>query len=56
VKINWDYLIMSPDGEELYVTAKVTLVVVDSEKGKIMRRLPAHVQDFLDKLAMGENS
>jgi len=55
VKINWDYLITSPDGDELYVTAKVTLVAVDREKGKIMRRLPASVQDFLNRLAIMEN-
>jgi acyl-CoA thioester hydrolase len=40
VRINWDYAIVSTDGQELFVTAKVTLVALDREKGKIMRQLP----------------
>ncbi|HBE33218.1 MAG TPA: acyl-CoA thioesterase, partial [Cyanobacteria bacterium UBA11368] len=40
VRLNWDYQIQSLDGQELYVTAQVTLVAVDMEKGKIMRQLP----------------
>jgi len=51
VRINWDYQIQSTDGQELYATARVTLVAVDSEKGKIMRQLPASVKDALLKLA-----
>jgi acyl-CoA thioester hydrolase len=51
VRINWDYQIQSPDGQELYLTARVILVAVDREKGKIMRRLPAAVQDAFAKLA-----
>jgi acyl-CoA thioester hydrolase len=51
VRINWDYVIESPDRQELYVTAKVTLVAVDRERNKIMRQLPANVQDFLSKLS-----
>ena len=50
VKLDWDYQIQSLDGQELYVSAKVTLVTVDREKGKIMRRLPAKVEAALTKL------
>lgn len=49
IKLDWDYQIQSLDGSELYVTARVTLVAVDREKGKIMRRLPQAVQDVLSK-------
>ncbi len=51
VRINWDYAIQSQDGEELYVTAHVTLVALDREKGKIMRSLPENVQSALARLA-----
>ena len=51
VRINWDYQIQSLDGQELYVTAQVTLVAVDREKGKIMRQLPPAMEDALAKLA-----
>nr|WP_242033820.1 MULTISPECIES: thioesterase family protein [unclassified Coleofasciculus] len=51
VRINWDYQIQSTDGRELYVTAKVTLVVVDREKGKIMRQLPPTMKDALARLS-----
>lgn len=52
VRLNWEYQIQSPDAQELYVTAQVTLVAVDREKGKIMRRLPATVKDALARLAV----
>jgi acyl-CoA thioester hydrolase len=51
VRLNWDYAIQSDDGEELYVTAHVTLVAVDREKGKILRSLPENVQSALARLA-----
>jgi acyl-CoA thioester hydrolase len=51
VRIKWDYTIVSTDGQQLYVTAKVTLVAVDREQGKIMRQLPASVQDALAKIS-----
>jgi len=35
-----------------YVTAQVTLVELDREKGKIMRQLPPTVQEALAKLAL----
>lgn len=50
IRINWDYQIQSPDSSELYVTAQVTLVAVDREKGKILRQLPPVVRDVLMKL------
>jgi len=51
VRINWDYQIQSPDGQELFITARVVLVGVDREKGKIMRQLPPAVKDALVKLS-----
>ena len=50
VRIYWDYQIQAPSGK-LYVTGRVTLVAVDREKGKILRQLPAAVQDALTKLS-----
>ena len=52
VRLLWDYEIRSPDTQELYVTAQVTLVGVDRDKGKIMRQLPPTVQAALAKLAI----
>lgn len=55
VRINWDYQIQSPDLQDLYVSAQVTLVAIDREKGKIMRQLPAAMEEALTRLAaMGE--
>jgi len=51
VRINWDYQIQSVDRQTLFVTARVTLVAVDREKGKIMRQLPAAVKTALIKIA-----
>jgi acyl-CoA thioester hydrolase len=51
VRINWDYQIQSADGATLFLTARVTLVAVDLDKGKIMRQLPPRVKDALTKLA-----
>ena len=51
VRLNWDYQVQSPDGQELYVTARVTLVAVDREKGKIMRQLPPGVEQIFARLA-----
>jgi acyl-CoA thioester hydrolase len=52
VRLLWDYEIRSADTQELYVTAQVTLVGVDRDKGKIMRQLPPTVQAALAKLAL----
>ncbi|MBW4666240.1 MAG: acyl-CoA thioesterase [Cyanomargarita calcarea GSE-NOS-MK-12-04C] len=51
VRINWDYAIESPDRQELYLTAKVALVAVDRDRGKILRTLPPSMQDALAKLS-----
>ncbi len=54
VRLNGDYRLESLDGNELYLTAQVTLVPVDREKGKIkiMRRLPTLLQEVLEKLIL----
>lgn len=52
VRINWDYQIQSTDGQEIFLTARVTLVAVDREKGKILRQLPPAVKDALGKLSI----
>jgi acyl-CoA thioester hydrolase len=52
VRIQWNYQIQSPDAQELYVTAQVTLVAIDREKGKIMRQLPPAVKDALARLTV----
>ncbi|TVQ21228.1 MAG: acyl-CoA thioesterase [Leptolyngbya sp. DLM2.Bin15] len=51
VRMTWDYEIQSLDRQETYVSAQVVLVPVDRDKGKIMRRLPANIQEALMKLA-----
>jgi acyl-CoA thioester hydrolase len=50
VRIVWEYEIQSENREIIYLTGTVTLVAVDREKGKIMRRLPASVKDALVKM------
>ncbi len=56
VRINWDYAIQSTDEQDLYVSAKVTLVAKDIEKGKIMRQLPPAVKEVLAKLSGSNKS
>lgn len=52
VRMNWDYQIQSANGDaSLFVTARVALVAVDREKGKILRQLPPAVKDALAKLS-----
>lgn len=51
VRLNWAYQIKRDRSEDLCVTAFVTLVGVDRQNGKIMRRLPPAVQDALTKLS-----
>jgi acyl-CoA thioester hydrolase len=51
VRIHWDYEIKSADETELYVTARVTLVAIDRDKGKVLRQLPPTVKDALVKLS-----
>lgn len=47
VKIPIEYEIRSPDHSALYVSGRVTLVAVDTEKGRVLRRLPPAVQTAL---------
>lgn len=47
VRIHWDYKIQSVDGQTTYTTARVTLVAIDREKGKILRQLPPAVKNAL---------
>jgi len=56
VRINWDYAIVSTDGQQLFVTAKVTLVALDRDRGKIMRQLPSNVKDALAKVSALHNN
>lgn len=49
VRINWEYEIQSLDRKTTYVTATVTLVAVDREKGKILRQLPPAVKSALTR-------
>jgi acyl-CoA thioester hydrolase len=53
VRINWEYQIQSIDRSITHVTAQVTLVAVDIEKGKILRQLPAEVKDALARRPQG---
>ena len=50
VRIHWDYQIESANRETLFVSGRVTLVGVDREQGKIIRRLPDRLQNALVKI------
>lgn len=50
VRIDWDYRIESADFQTLYVTGCVTLVPVNREKGKIIRKLPVSLEEALLQL------
>lgn len=50
VKIHWDYKIESPTSRDLYSTARVTLVTVDRERGKILRVIPPSIKEIFLKL------
>ncbi|WP_414561998.1 MULTISPECIES: acyl-CoA thioesterase [unclassified Anabaena] len=56
VRMNWDYEIVSINGQQLYATAKVTLVALDRERGKIMRQLPASMKDAFAKITTSHNN
>lgn len=53
VRMHWDYKIQSPDTQKLFVSGRVTLVGIDREKGKIVRQLPANLQNALGKFNQG---
>ena len=48
VRLTWLYEIQSLDRKTLHVTATVTLVPVDRDRGKIMRQLPQILEQALD--------
>lgn len=50
VRLNFEYQIQSPDGQELYLIARVTLVPVDRHKNKIVRQLPPALEAALARL------
>lgn len=56
VRMNWDFGIISTDGKELYTTAKVTLVALDRERGKIMRQLPPSIKDAFARVVNSYNN
>lgn len=50
VRICWEYKIQAPVKQTLYVTACITLVAVNREQAKIMRKLPTDLQNALMQL------
>ena len=50
VRIEWEQNIGVPQKTNLYVTAKITLVAVDRQKGKILRQPPSILHKTLLKL------
>ncbi len=47
VRIICDYQIQSPDERELFVSGQVSLVAVDTDKNKIMRKVPPELESAL---------
>lgn len=47
VRLLLDQCFCNPDGSEPYASGRVTLVALDSAKGKVMRRLPPDLQAAL---------
>lgn len=50
VRLDWDYRIECLESRELCLTATVTLVTIDAQKGKILRQLPPVIQDIFARL------
>ncbi len=50
VRISWIYELSSPDRALLYVTGRVTLVTIEREQGRIVRRLPATLSEAIARL------
>ncbi|NJN60431.1 MAG: acyl-CoA thioesterase [Coleofasciculaceae cyanobacterium RL_1_1] len=50
VRISWIYELSSPDRDQLYVTGRVTLVTVEREQGRIVRRLPVTLSEAIARL------
>ncbi len=53
VKIKIEQKVESVDGQTVYFTAMVTLVLVDAQKGKIRRQMPPAVQTSLTAMKLG---
>jgi acyl-CoA thioester hydrolase len=54
VRLIWDYRIESGDSKELFLTGETTLVVIDQEKRKVLRRQPEELQTFFLMLLESE--
>ncbi|HEY9701046.1 MAG TPA: thioesterase family protein [Allocoleopsis sp.] len=50
IRIKWDYRLESLDNKDLYITANVTLVPVNINTGKIMRKFPPILVEIMQKL------
>ena len=50
VRLGWIYELSSPDRLVLYVTGRVTLVTLERDRGRIMRRLPDTLSQALARL------
>lgn len=51
VKLKWEYKIQSLDAQITYLSGSITLVSIDREKGKIMRKLPPLIKEALTSLS-----
>ena len=47
VRMEWEQNILCPQEKDMYVTGQITLVAVDVEKGKILRRIPTILKNTL---------
>ncbi|GAB1545490.1 hypothetical protein NUACC21_81660 [Scytonema sp. NUACC21] len=47
VRLDWSYKILSLEGSKTYVTAQLTVLAVDREKGTVMNQLPSVMEDVL---------
>ncbi|MDZ8068516.1 MAG: thioesterase family protein [Nostoc sp. DedQUE08] len=47
IRLDWDYTIQSLEEQETYVTAQLTLVVINTQKGTIMQHLPLEIKNLL---------
>lgn len=50
VRLPFDYEIYEVESQTLLITACITLVPTDMEKGRVLRRLPEVMQEALSKL------
>ncbi len=51
LRLLWDYQIRA--GDRLCVSAQVSLVAVDRQKGKVMRALPSALEDAIARMQAG---